>query len=149
MRPNWPLIGIIVGAIATVSIVVAIFVSTSMAPRQAALPTIAALPKLTSTTVQKTVSPALTDECAYAMIDGVKSFAIWPKNFTRDPSGDVIASDGSSYGEEDSFSATIINSTPTKVLALEGGGDDGYLGTLLSRCTDGGSHVTIITAIAG
>lgn len=147
--PNWPLIAIMVGAVITLAIVVAIFVSTALAPKHASLPTTVALPSVSGTVVKRTVTVSLTGTCAYAVVDGVTSFAIWPKGYSRDSTGDVLAPDGSTYADGGSLTASTIETTAAAVVTLDGGGDSGYLGTMLTQCAAGTSHVVILKSISG
>jgi hypothetical protein len=147
MKPNWPLIAIAAAAVVTVGIVVLIFVSTATTAKHSGLPTTVALSKVSANTVEKPVSVELTTDCVYAVVDGAKSFAIWPEGYTRDELGNVLAPDGTMYGTTGAFVAATVSTTRAAILRLDGGGDDGYLGTLMSRCDAGGSRVTIITAI--
>jgi hypothetical protein len=82
-------------------------------------------------------------------VDGVKSFSIWPTGYTRDTAGNVVAPDGTMYGKGGAFLASTIVTTAAAAVKLDGGGDTGYIGTLLSQCSAGGTHVAIITAIVG
>ncbi|CAN5315285.1 hypothetical protein BH11ACT2_BH11ACT2_21180 [soil metagenome] len=150
MKPNWPLIGIIVAAVVTVGIVVLIFVSTATTATHSGLPTTVALSKVSANTVEKNVTVEYgDDDCVFVVVDGVKSFAIWPEGYTKDTSGNVVAPDGTPYGKGGAFLAATIVTSRQAVLKLDGGGDDGYLGTLMTRCQGSGTPVAIITAIDG
>jgi hypothetical protein len=148
--PNWPLIAIAAGAAVTLAIVIAIFVSTATAPKHPGLPTTTALSTVDgSATTEQEVSVQLTDTCAYTVIGGVKSFAIWPKGYTRDSNGDVLAPNGTTYASNGSFTASTIATTVDGAVKLDGADANGYIGTLLSQCSAGNDHVTILTKIDG
>ncbi len=150
MKPNWPLVAILSAAVATVVIVVLIFVSTASTATHSGLPTTVALSKVPANTEEKNVSVQILDnDCVFAIVDGVRSFAIWPKGYTKDKLGNVLAPDGTMYGKGGAFLAATVVTNRAAVLKLDGGGDDGYLGTLLTRCQGTNTHVAIITEITG
>ncbi len=150
MKPNWPLVAIISAAVVTVAIVVVIFVSTSGTATHSGLPTTVALSKVPANTAEKNVSVQLRDDgCVFAIVDGVRSFAIWPEGYTKDKLGNVLAPDGTMYGKGGAFLAATVVTNRAAVLKLDGGGDDGYLGTLMTKCQGSDTHVAIITAIDG
>jgi len=83
------------------------------------------------------------DNCVVATIDGADYFTIWPEGFEQDERGNVIALDGSGYGQGGAFIGTVILTDRDTVAAAS----DNRLDGLITFCQGDDDDVAIIVSM--
>lgn len=140
MKPNWPLIAILAGFAATLTIVLVIVLSppTFVGPE---LPTIdSSVDEAGGDNVQATL---VRDEqgCFFVTVDGERSYAIWPSGFARD--GETVTNGTTTLADGNTFTATgIISDRATAV------GDNEYLNRVTGSCMGADSDASVIVMSA-
>jgi hypothetical protein len=75
--------------------------------------------------------------------DGARYFIVWPEGFRQD-SAEVVAPDGTRYGDGDPLSATGWIRDADEVVAAADG-PDGYMGAIVGFCADEQQVAVLLT----
>ena len=108
------------------------------------LPTTAELSTYDDNTLSANVSIHHgADYCVVATVDGKDYFTIWPEGFHQDELGNVIALDGTPYGQGGAFIGTVILTDRRTVAAAS----DSRLDPLITYCQGDAEPVAIILSL--
>lgn len=140
MKPNWALIGILAGFVATVTIVLMIVLSppTFVGPE---LPTTETALEGETTTATLTVHE---DGCFFVGLAGIEYYAIWPSGFVRDESAVVSGPLTIADGDEFVVTGAIVD----RASAVD---DNEYLNRVTGSCMgqDSNDDVLVMTSVGG
>lgn len=144
MKPNWPLLGIIIGALATVGLIVAMFVSsTTTTSVGLGLPTMSLVKDVpivpTSTETTGTLAVA-ANGCFYVEYESSASFAIWPDGYTQDDT-EVVSPDGDRLGAGATITGEFVVIDKSTVDAT------GSLEASIDYCTPDEDSLILLTTI--
>ena len=135
MRPNWPLVGVIAGAVVAVAIVITIFVTTAGVSSTAipTAPTVAQLDaKHADWKTPLTGTVTIKNGCLFATVDGADRFVVWPQGWVKD--GDAIRTpDGTELVAGAQLSGTGTLLSRDDALAASDAYQQ-YLGDMTTEC---------------
>ena len=144
MKPNWPLIGIVLGALATVGLIVAMFVSsTTTTSVGLGLPTMSLVGDTSVVPVETPTTGTLAvaaNGCFYVDYETSASFAIWPDGYTQDdtevvgPDGEILGAGAELTGEFTVVDKATLDAT-------------GSLEASIDYCTPDEDTVILLTVI--
>jgi hypothetical protein len=144
VKTNWPLFGIILGALATAGLIIAMFVSsTTTTSVGLGLPTMSLVgdAPIVPTSRETTGTLAVAaNGCFYVDYEESASFAIWPDGYTQDDT-EVVSPDGDRLGAGATVTGEFVVVDKSTVNAT------GSLEASIDYCTPDEDSLILLTAL--
>lgn len=143
-RPNWPLIGIVAGALATAVIIVVIFTSSGSSISGSGILTVDELGDVDATAAARTATlERRSNGCLELEFpDGSTAWPVWPTGTTRD--GEDVVAGSSRFAAGDTVTGDIATVKKSAVDALSG---DSGPASLAEFCAGDDGTIAIVSSL--